>query len=269
MEDLEFQLGHSRVSYMQIRVSYSHSAFPDDCRSEVITGVSGIRSRMETLATATLKRHSAVSPWSPRPTPAPNHLFQLIERHWGASKAREAMQQILAQRSTPRKAAQAGLAAYKEDSEKSMYASANTSQTSARFDRPTVPIRQASLQRPAESQLDPWRQPSLLNEFSSHNRLPASKGSERQGSLSLFDASSSSRGGAQRSNGSPSSRSRNSGHDIRTMTSEGVKSLMPRLADFTFEARDRNSRGAAGTARGNRGKKEMSTRWGWTSWFSN
>lgn len=203
IEDLELQLGHSRVSYMQIRISYAHSAFPDDYRSEAVVGVSSIQSRTETLATATLKRHSTVSPWSPRPTPAPNPLFQLIEKHWGMEKAREAMQQILAQRSTPRKAAQAGLAACKEDSMQSLHASANTSQTSSsRIDRPLVPMRQASLQRAAEPKL----------------RTPVR--ADSQGSLGGFDTASSSQCRAQWSDQTPSTRSRTSGREVRTLTSE-------------------------------------------------
>lgn len=253
---------------MQTRVSYSHSAFPDDCRSEAMAGVSRIRSRMETVATATLKRHSTVSPWSPRPAPAPNPLFQLIERHWGVDKAREAIQLILAQRSTPRKAAQAGLAAYKKDSMQSLSASVDTSQSwSSRIDLPAVPVRQASLQRAPEPRLDPWkRHPG----FVSCDRLAASTGTNSQSSLSRFNAATPSSSGdrVQWSDGSPSSRSRNSGHDIRTLTSEGIKNLMPRLAEFAFENREKNGRGN-GTVRGNRGKKEVSTRWGWTSWFSN
>ena len=253
---------------MEIRVSYSHSAFPDDCRSETMTGVSSIRSRMETVATATLKRHSTASPWSPRPTPAPNPLFQLIERHWGVDKAREAMQLILAQRSTPRKAALAGLAAYKKDSLQSLSTSAGTSQSlSSRIGQPSVPVRQASLQRAPEPGLDPWkRHPG----FVSCDRLADSMGADSQSSLSRFNAATPSSSGdrAQWSDRSPSSRSRNSGHDIRALTSEGIKNLMPKLAEFAFENREKSGRGA-GTIRGTRGKKEVSTRWGWTSWFSN
>lgn len=223
---------------------------------------------METVATATLKRHSTASPWSPRPTPAPNPLFQLIERHWGVDKAREAMQLILAQRSTPRKAALAGLAAYKKDSLQSLSTSAGTSQSlSSRIGQPSVPVRQASLQRAPEPGLDPWkRHPG----FVSCDRLADSMGADSQSSLSRFNAATPSSSGdrAQWSDRSPSSRSRNSGHDIRALTSEGIKNLMPKLAEFAFENREKSGRGA-GTIRGTRGKKEVSTRWGWTSWFSN
>ncbi|KFA51685.1 hypothetical protein S40293_02778 [Stachybotrys chartarum IBT 40293] len=81
IEDLELELGDTRVEYMQIRVTYSHSAFPDHCSPGTSSGVSNIRTRMETTATATLKLYNELSPWSPRPAPAPHPLLELIERH--------------------------------------------------------------------------------------------------------------------------------------------------------------------------------------------
>lgn len=81
MEDLELELGDTRVEYMQIRVTYSHSAFPDHCPLGTSSGVSNIRTRMETTAMATLKLYNELSPWSPRPAPAPHPLLELIERH--------------------------------------------------------------------------------------------------------------------------------------------------------------------------------------------
>ena len=90
---------------MQVRVSCTHSAFPSYAISDIRDGVSCLQSTMETVAMATLKQCNGLSLWSPRPAPSQNPLFQLIAHHWGTEKATEAMQQILTQRSTPRKPA--------------------------------------------------------------------------------------------------------------------------------------------------------------------
>ncbi|KND92999.1 hypothetical protein TOPH_02247 [Tolypocladium ophioglossoides CBS 100239] len=104
MEDLELQLGSSMVGYMHIRVSYSHSAFPEYSSAEAATaGVSSLRSRLETTATANLKRHNALSLWSPRPETSQNHLLQLVERHWGADKATSVKEQIMGRQQPPKK----------------------------------------------------------------------------------------------------------------------------------------------------------------------
>ncbi|PNY29381.1 Uncharacterized protein TCAP_00706 [Tolypocladium capitatum] len=104
MEDLELQLGSSVVGYMHIRVSYSHSAFPEYSSAEADTvGVSSLRSRLETTATATLKPHNALSLWSPRPETSQSHLLQLIERHWGADQAMSVKDQIIGLQQPPKK----------------------------------------------------------------------------------------------------------------------------------------------------------------------
>ncbi|PFH60948.1 hypothetical protein XA68_18523 [Ophiocordyceps unilateralis] len=78
MEDLELQLGSGSGSgFMNVRVSYSHSAFPEH-KANVAGGVLGLRSRMETTAGATLSRRQGGS--SPRVLP-------LVHRHWGADRA--------------------------------------------------------------------------------------------------------------------------------------------------------------------------------------
>lgn len=99
MEDLELQLGDSLMTYMSIRVSYSHSAFPS--KSTLVGAVesSSFHTKLSTTAEAAIKLHNALSPWSPHPMPVKNRLLPLIKRHWGPQKASEAMQQMLAQRS--------------------------------------------------------------------------------------------------------------------------------------------------------------------------
>lgn len=89
MEELELHLGSSLAGQLQVRVSYSHSAFPEYTRRERVTGVSGLRSRLETTATVSLRRHDALSPWSLGHEPSQDHLLQLIEGHWGMEKAEE------------------------------------------------------------------------------------------------------------------------------------------------------------------------------------
>jgi hypothetical protein len=81
IEDLEIQLGASQVAFAKIKVSFAHSAFPERDPTESESGVSAMRSRIETVATAEIKRHNALSPWSPRPAPGPNPLFPLIKKH--------------------------------------------------------------------------------------------------------------------------------------------------------------------------------------------
>ncbi|RDA90864.1 hypothetical protein CP533_3227 [Ophiocordyceps camponoti-saundersi (nom. inval.)] len=87
MEDLELQLGTS--VFMNVRVRYSHSAFPEHHRAE---GVLGMRSRMETTAGASLSRSL---PQQATKTTAAGHrhhhqsyhpLLPLVQRHWGADK---------------------------------------------------------------------------------------------------------------------------------------------------------------------------------------
>ncbi|ODA78032.1 hypothetical protein RJ55_06635 [Drechmeria coniospora] len=95
MEDLELQLGSCVAGHMHVRVSYSHSAFPKRAGSEAeATGVSSMRSSLQTTATATLKRRDALSPWSPYPGQSRDQFLQVIERYWGAEKAAMVAEQI-------------------------------------------------------------------------------------------------------------------------------------------------------------------------------
>lgn len=96
------------MDYAQVHVSYSHSAFPCHPDSNGMGGISKVQSTMKTVAVATLKQCNQLSPWSPSPAPAPNGLFSLVAQHWGSGKANEAMQKMLTQKSTPRKAAKSG-----------------------------------------------------------------------------------------------------------------------------------------------------------------
>ncbi|KAK3323488.1 hypothetical protein B0T19DRAFT_205929 [Cercophora scortea] len=131
IEDLEYQLGSTATEYLQVRITYRHSAFPQrgddgslaaDPRRPAIAssltnrrrtnnnntaddGVSSIQTVIVTTCRAAIKRHNALSPWSPRPAPQPNPLFEIIASHWGPDSASDVMHRILGSRSTPRKAA--------------------------------------------------------------------------------------------------------------------------------------------------------------------
>ncbi|PKK47710.1 hypothetical protein CI102_8586 [Trichoderma harzianum] len=99
MEDLELQLGDSLMTYMSIRVSYSHSAFPSRSTSVGAVEMSSFHTKLSTTAEAAITPHNALCPWSPHPRPVKSQLFPLIEHHWGPQKASDAMRQMLAQRS--------------------------------------------------------------------------------------------------------------------------------------------------------------------------
>lgn len=95
IEDLEVELGNTRIRYMDIHIKYSHSCFPQQSDADSVDGVSAVQSKVETLATASLKLHNTRSPWSPPPAPTTNPLFHLIERHWGREQATEAMRKMM------------------------------------------------------------------------------------------------------------------------------------------------------------------------------
>ncbi|CAH0048788.1 unnamed protein product [Clonostachys solani] len=61
IEDLEIQLGSSQFNYMHVKVSYAHSVFPESDGSE--TGISNMHSRLETVATASLKPGQEALGW--------------------------------------------------------------------------------------------------------------------------------------------------------------------------------------------------------------
>ncbi|RCI09566.1 hypothetical protein L249_4049 [Ophiocordyceps polyrhachis-furcata BCC 54312] len=85
MEDLELQLGTS--VFMNVRVRYSHSAFPE--HHNKAEGVLGMRSRMETTAAASLSRpcqEATSTGHDNNHHHHHHHLLSLVQRHWGADK---------------------------------------------------------------------------------------------------------------------------------------------------------------------------------------
>lgn len=136
------------TEYLRVRVTYSHPGLPSS-RAEnstvPIDGVVEVRSRVETIATALIKRHNFESPWSPPPAPSPKPLFGIIAAHWGADAAGDVMRRILASRSTPRKPA---------EGQRSLENMGDPHRAGCRVppppccpEAPAVPRRQASLRR--------------------------------------------------------------------------------------------------------------------------
>ncbi|KPA36869.1 hypothetical protein FLAG1_10338 [Fusarium langsethiae] len=82
IEALEQELGDSTISYMTVRLSCRLSAFPESPDvGSAGNGTFSTYSKIETVATASVKLHNAMSLWSPPPALKPNPLLPLIERH--------------------------------------------------------------------------------------------------------------------------------------------------------------------------------------------
>jgi hypothetical protein len=109
IEDLEHQLGGAVTEYVQVRVTYRHSRFPQRRMQAAATvkttasdGVISLQTRLQTTAVAAIQRHNSASPWSPPPClPRPNPLFEAIASHWGAENAHAVMQRVIRSRSIP------------------------------------------------------------------------------------------------------------------------------------------------------------------------
>lgn len=263
-EDLEIQLGSSQVTYLRIQVSYAHSAFPEFLHTEHMTGVSSMSSRMETVVQASIKRHSTISPWSPRPVPLTNPLFPLIERHWGPDKARDAMQQILAKRSTPRKPAKA---APRTSPSPSIHTDYSDRKRSIRKDLepPSIPIRHAS-----------WLKGSIeagtlsRNGSASSAQLRTVKGEEtykRDWTVTPSSSHSPRSRPPWKMEPSFSEGSRSSLEKRRSVGPKGLASLVPRLTDFTTESRNARERQNPLLPTSRVKSKRVSGRWSWVSWF--
>lgn len=259
------QLGDSSMSYMTIRVSFSHSAFPDFVSPETVTGVSNMRSRMETTAIATLKRHNTLSPWSPPPAPAPNPLFQLIERHWGVGKATQAMQEVLTQRSTPRKPAEAG-----SRPSFNVHDTIEAKSRAVMANPPTVLRRQASLQRGAfVSTGEAARKTGAKGAQVVPNEIstPTSTKPSTPSCSPYFggtDCRSTASRSDTRSNENKGSRRWRKG---RSLGVEALRNLVPMLADLPAGSRERDeTRSLRGATVRVRGKRESGI-WNWGNWF--
>jgi hypothetical protein len=100
MQDLEFTLGSTTAApYLSARLTYRHSAFPNQPDCFPSNGTSRVQTRLETTATASIRRHSTSSPWSPRSgrqeTRDPNPLYEIIASHWGPRAAADVTRRVL------------------------------------------------------------------------------------------------------------------------------------------------------------------------------
>ncbi|KAK4197226.1 hypothetical protein QBC40DRAFT_334098 [Triangularia verruculosa] len=108
MEDLEHHLGSTMTEYLQVRITYRHSGFPQQQQQQTRNmaaknafndGIANVQTSIQTTAVAVIKRHNSSSPWSPRPrAPQPNPIFEIIASHWGVQSANEVMQRIISSR---------------------------------------------------------------------------------------------------------------------------------------------------------------------------
>ena len=107
IEDLEHHLGNTLTEYLQVRMSYRHSAFPhlQDNRPphRAQDGVTDIDTTLVTTAFAVIQRHNPLSPWSPHPSVQPNPIFEIVASHWGPESASGIMHRVLGSRTPSRR----------------------------------------------------------------------------------------------------------------------------------------------------------------------
>jgi hypothetical protein len=102
MADLESHLGGAVTSYLTVRLSYKHSGFLQftPTSTDWEGGISSHVTKLQTEASACIKRHDLHSAWSPRTsrevhgTLETNPLIQLIETHFHVDKARDAVRRL-------------------------------------------------------------------------------------------------------------------------------------------------------------------------------
>ncbi|OHE94349.1 ubiquitin-conjugating enzyme [Colletotrichum orchidophilum] len=101
IDDLEYQLGSSNLEYIRVLVKYNHSAFFCKSRSGIIDNMTEAGTRLETFATAAIKRHNHRSPWSPSRALTYNPIMSIVYGSWELQRARNAMYRMSARPSTP------------------------------------------------------------------------------------------------------------------------------------------------------------------------
>ncbi|EFQ27755.1 uncharacterized protein GLRG_02899 [Colletotrichum graminicola M1.001] len=105
IEDLQYQLGDSRLDFVRVVVKYNHSAFPLQSRSEAVDGVVEMGTKLETSVKAIIKHRNYQSQWSPCPAPTTNPVLSITYDCWELEKARSAMRRITTQPALPHKLA--------------------------------------------------------------------------------------------------------------------------------------------------------------------
>jgi hypothetical protein len=101
MAELETDLGDTVTPYLTVRVNYKHSGFLSHKNPTINTeGLSSHTTRLQTEATAVIRRHNSQSAWSPRTSQtlsdplASNPLIKLIETHFSPDRARETVKRL-------------------------------------------------------------------------------------------------------------------------------------------------------------------------------
>jgi hypothetical protein len=288
IDDLELQLGSAGMTYMHIRIRYSHSAFSDLRNADVMSGISDMQTRVETNVTAVIKRHNAGSPWSPRPVPGINPLVEIARLHWSQERAAEAVEKILAGRLPPRKPA-------KSRESLNMYCANGGSEEALRSDTrtaPPVPARRASLTKdvptgtptkPFEVSRKAWAELRRISSGSSKSTYQSRISPDRVPSSSTCPVvREKPRALAPRSRKENLRASLENTREsmLRTRRSLGpdaLQSLVPtRSADIVTSDPGRtnnNDLGSeqrvriGGTLRSRNSGKRESGRWGWTGWW--
>ena len=102
MADLENHLGGAVTSYLTVRLTYKHSGFINYKRTtfDWEGGISAHMTRLQTEASAFIRRYNVQSAWCPRTSRAINNLtdvnplIKLIEMYLPADKARDAIRRL-------------------------------------------------------------------------------------------------------------------------------------------------------------------------------
>lgn len=246
--------------FMNIHVSYSHSAFPSHLASVGAIEMSSLHTKLRTTAEATVKLHNAFSPWSPHPVLIKDRVLPLIKRHWGPQKASEAMQQMLAQRST---LAPAHSRALPERDEQNM-----TQELLHHSYSPTISPRQMSIQ---------GTQQMMAKSGRSTHPLPVNRVSHDSG-IGMRGVS----GGKVSGTGKRGKRGKGEKEDREdslrrrwSITPDILRNLTPSLGSHSGGDRDKdgddykrneNKDKKHGATGNDKGKKDVSL-WTWATWF--
>ncbi|KAI1015095.1 hypothetical protein LB503_003872 [Fusarium chuoi] len=293
IEALKEELGDSTVSYMTVRLSYRNSAFPMCQDMEVVEDdMFSMQSKIETVATASVKLHNAMSLWSPPPVSRSNPLLPLVERHWGTTSARKVMAQIAAAKYGPRDSEQTYCLQQKH-SEKTGYGTHGKC-TWNHSPMPRIPLRKASLQRGC-TEVDHDNR-----ETPSQSLMRLRQGSSRCGSYASSYLSRQSREGlpgprtfrgAGVSNSvhtRPKEEHSRDGSDIpatqgrrtfsgksdsstlwkrRSLGADTLKGLLPLMAGLSITTREQEVEEPRVASPAHSRSKKDSSKWGWASWF--
>ena len=268
MEYLEMQLGSIESEYMEVRLTYSHSAFPHSDHGDHDSGIASVETRLETTLTASIKRHNPSSPWSPPPAPIPNYIFDIVGSYWGKSAVDGLLQKNLAFQITPRKAATLACRAPPVDC-----VVESRSVHSLKSSTPSIPSRRSSLRQASlERSLDParkiWAEMRRASSSSkSYQKQSPSVCGERAGPLSSCLGVSSSPGRGEVNKRRQTLRE-TALRNQRSIGADTLRSLVPTMAESSIDEKHVHKRRIEkeNKAIGTKTRKD-SGRWPWASWW--